>query len=106
MVRDYKNNAKVFKAFCDENRLRIIEQLKSGETCACVLLLTMPINQSTLSHHMKILVESNIVDARRDGKWIHYSLSEIGIEYAKKILIEISELESSNDGAYGCTARK
>lgn len=101
-MKDYKSNALVFKTFCDESRLQIIEQLKHGEVCACILLEKMTISQSTLSHHMKILVESNIVSARRDGKWMRYSLSEIGIKYAKKLLVEITKLESKNEGIFKC----
>ena len=52
MASEYIENAKVFKAFCDENRLRILELLRSGEKCACKLLEELHISQSTLSHHM------------------------------------------------------
>jgi ArsR family transcriptional regulator len=50
-------NAKVFKAFCDETRLMALELLQGGEKCACVLLEEVNVGQSTLSHHMKILVD-------------------------------------------------
>ena len=58
---DYQEQAKVMKAFCDENRLRILEQLRGGEQCACKLLEHLVIGQSALSYHMKILVESGVV---------------------------------------------
>ena len=87
----YTDHAKVFKAFCDENRLIILEMLQSGEKCACKILEKMRIVQSTLSHHMKILVESGIVSARKEGKWIHYSLSESGTQYAKDLLIKLTK---------------
>ncbi len=86
MNMNYSNYAKVFKALCDENRLRIIKRIQVGEICACKLLAKMNISQSTLSHHMRILVESGIVSARKDGKWTHYSLSESGVRNAKKML--------------------
>lgn len=85
-MEDYKKTALLFKAFCDENRLHIIEQLQMGEKCACTLLDEVPIVQSTLSHHMKILIESTIVTSRREGKWTYYSLSDAGAKEAKKIL--------------------
>ncbi|MDD6143716.1 MAG: ArsR family transcriptional regulator, partial [bacterium] len=47
MASEYVDNARVFKAFCDENRLRILELLRSGEKCACVLLDDLHITQST-----------------------------------------------------------
>ena len=78
--------AKVFKAFCDEHRLMILELLKDEEKCACVLLESLDIVQSTLSHHMKILCESGVVNGRREGKWMYYSLSKNGCESARKLL--------------------
>ena len=92
MDNKYEENAKVFKAFCDENRLMILEMLQSGEKCACKILEEMQIAQSTLSHHMKILVESGIVSARKEGKWTHYSLSETGTQYAKELLNELTTI--------------
>ncbi|PXV91191.1 ArsR family transcriptional regulator [Lachnotalea glycerini] len=90
----YENDAKVFKAFCDENRLKILKLLQTGEKCACRLLEDLKIGQSTLSHHMKILCESGVVNARKDGKWIYYSISPEGSEYARKLLKEITVIYS------------
>jgi ArsR family transcriptional regulator len=86
----YENEARVFKAFCDPNRLMIIEMLQSGEKCACKLLEDLNIVQSTLSHHMKILCDSGLVDSRRSGKWMRYSLNSQGFEIAKTLLNELS----------------
>ena len=83
-------NAAVFKAFCDEIRLMVLSLLRDGERCACDLLEWVPVGQSTLSHHMKILVESGVVAARRDGKWIYYSISREGSEGALKLLRELT----------------
>ena len=52
--------AAIFKALGDENRWRILETLKEGERCACVLLTRMQISQSTLSHHMKVLCDAGL----------------------------------------------
>lgn len=76
----------VFKAFCDENRVRILKVLMAGEKCACDLLEDLHITQPTLSHHMKILCDSGIVRGRKEGKWMHYSISSQGVEYAMKCL--------------------
>lgn len=90
MDNRHENNARVFKALCDPNRLMIIETLQSGEKCACKLLQDLDIVQSTLSHHMKILCDSELVESNRDGKEIHYSLNKQSFETAKRILDEIS----------------
>lgn len=91
-----KKNAVVFKAFCDENRISILEMLKTGEKCACRLLEELSVTQPTLSHHMKILCDSGIVVGRKDGKWTHYSISPAGVEYAKEYLNTLS-VSNSND---------
>ncbi len=98
----YAENAKVFKAFCDENRLQILEALRSGEKCACVLLESLQIGQSTLSHHMKILCESGIVESRTDGKWTRYTLSENGINRARGLLSEITAQKCMQDEECCC----
>ncbi|MHB8963645.1 MAG: ArsR/SmtB family transcription factor [Saccharofermentanales bacterium] len=86
MGHDYLEDAKVFKALCDENRLQILEMLRSGEKCACRLLDHLDIGQSTLSHHMKILCDSGIVVSRSEGKWTYYSISAEGSDSAKHLL--------------------
>ncbi len=90
MKKAPKENAKVFKAFCDEKRLRILELLCDGEKCACVLLEQLELGQSGLSYHMKILVESGIVESRQDGKWTHYKICRKGSAYAVILLKELT----------------
>ena len=90
----YEENAKVFKALCDPNRLMIIEMLQSGEKCACRILEELNIAQSTLSHHMKILCESGLVSARRDGKWMHYSLDDHACLGAQKLLVNLTSIKT------------
>ena len=85
-LRNHFNNARIFKAFCDESRLRILELLRSGEKCACILLQDLHIGQPTLSHHMKILCESGVVTGRKEGKWTHYSLNTEGSRHAVAML--------------------
>lgn len=93
---DEKKIAIVFKAFCDENRVRILEMLKTGEKCACKLLEELNVTQPTLSHHMKILCDSGIVVGRKEGKWTHYSISPQGVEYAKECLNTLSTSNSKD----------
>lgn len=86
-----KKTALIFKALGDENRIRILKLLRSGEKCACRILEELSITQPTLSHHMKILCDSELVIGRKDGKWIHYSLSAKGAETAVKSLKELTK---------------
>lgn len=93
-MTDFSKDAKIFKALCDVKRLTILNYLKSGEKCACVLIDKMNIGQSALSYHMRILCDSGIVIARQDGKWTHYSLSKSGSEYAARRLLELTKPNS------------
>lgn len=86
----HQENAKVFKALCDPKRFAILEQLRSGEKCACVLQEPMDLTQSGLSYHMKILCDSGLVASRQEGKWTHYRLSEAGRERAVKLLLALT----------------
>ena len=85
-----KQIAVIFKAFCDENRIKIIQSLRLGEKCACKLLEEIHVTQPTLSHHMKILCDAEIVVGRKEGKWTHYSISQKGVEQAKKYLDQLT----------------
>ena len=96
---DYTKNASLFKAAADENRLRIMNILSGGEKCACVLLNSLDIGQSTLSHHMKILCDSGLVNSRKEGKWTHYSLNNEGFERLREA---VEDIERIPDERLGC----
>lgn len=83
MNKDYSKYATLFKALSDENRVKIVDMLTDGELCACKILEEFQITQPTLSYHMKILTESNLVESRRDGKWSIYSINRNTLEGIK-----------------------
>ena len=99
-MNTYQENAKVFKALCDPKRLAILEQLRSGEKCACVLQEPMELTQSGLSSHMKILCDSGLVESRQDGKWTHYKLSRSGRDRVVSLLMQITTPDA--DQAASC----
>jgi ArsR family transcriptional regulator len=88
------------KALQDENRLQIIEMLQGGEQCACKLLEHLQIEQSTLSHHMKILCQSGLILGKKVGKWMHYSINP---EEANKLLVLLQHLIKVGDPSLGST---
>lgn len=79
----------IFKALGDENRIRILKILRSGEKCACHLLEELNISQSTLSHHMKILCDAGLVTGRKEGKWMHYCICCEGVCGLRAMLREL-----------------
>ena len=86
MSEMHREMVKLFKVLGDENRIQILELLKGRELSAYELLVELQITQSTLSHHMKLLCDSDIVTARKDGKWVYYSLNEEKASEVKKML--------------------
>ncbi|MBQ8950553.1 MAG: winged helix-turn-helix transcriptional regulator [Eubacterium sp.] len=71
-----QNAALCCKALSDSNRLEIVKMISDGEKCGCKILEKFSITQPTLSHHMKILVESGLVNDRKEGKWHYYSINK------------------------------
>lgn len=98
----YKRNAKVFKAFCDERRLRILRLLQGGEKCAYLLVEEMNMPQSSLSYHMKVLCESGVVEGRQEGVWTHYRISEKGSLWAMALLEEITTTKPAQGNDVAC----
>ena len=99
---DERKTSIIFKAFCDENRIRILYLLRGGEKCACKLLEEMSISQPTLSHHMKILCDSGIVVGRKEGKWMHYRIAPEGVQIAKDYLAGLTAADSSCESEPCC----
>ena len=102
----YEQRAKVFKAFCDERRQKILELLQNGEQCACKLIEGTGMPQSTLSYHMKILCESGIVKSREVGKWTHYRIDPDGCRTAMELLQQITATQEPPVPCPACNPTK
>lgn len=87
---NHQHYAKLFKALSDSKRLKILEILANGEVCACDLLEDLELSQSGLSYHMKILVSTDLVVARQEGKWTYYQIESEGFALAKTFLDSFS----------------
>ncbi len=88
---NYEQYASLMKALGDETRVKIFDMLSKGELCACNILDEFHITQPTLSYHMKILSESGLVESRRDGVWMKYSINKDGLGLLKNFLDDIYE---------------
>ena len=86
----YADNAKIFKVLSDPTRLMIIDMLSYGELCACIILAKFQITQPTLSYHMKALCDSGLVNGRKQGKWMYYSLNNDVFENVRDFLDDIT----------------
>jgi ArsR family transcriptional regulator len=74
---DFAGQAAVFKALSDPHRLAIVATLARAddEICVCDFTAGLPLNQPTVSHHLKILRESALVTCERRGTWVYYRLA-------------------------------
>ena len=78
-----------FQAVAEATRLRIVQLLTGGERCVCELQEELGAAQSRLSFHLKKLKEAGVVSARRDGRWVHYSLVPEALEGMRAYLGEV-----------------
>jgi len=69
-----KKTVKTLKALSDPTRLRIILLLMKKELCVCELLFVLNMEQSRISHQLRILRDSELVEDIRDGRWIVYTI--------------------------------
>jgi len=75
------NPYEVIHILSDLNRMQILRLLSEhGELCARDILSYFPITQPTLSHHMNVLLDNHLVEARKSGRWVFYHLSQNGIQ--------------------------
>lgn len=72
-----KRYATLFAALADENRLRLLHLMRGGEICVCFLQEALKTNQPKISRHLGHLRRAGLVEARRQGKWMHYKLKPL-----------------------------
>ncbi|HDP70355.1 MAG TPA: ArsR family transcriptional regulator [Actinobacteria bacterium] len=71
---------KIFKALADETRCEIVGRMMSGEiSCECIVR-DFSLSRPALSHHLRILREANVINARKEGQFYHYTLNRIFLE--------------------------
>ena len=85
----------IFKALSDETRLRIIKLLEQGELCVCDIPAALDIVQPKVSFHLSALKEAGLIKDRKQGKWIHYSLSEKDLFRRMLILSTCERMQDS-----------
>lgn len=78
-----------FAALADRTRLRLLNLMRDGEVCVCFFAETLGTNNPKISRHLAYLKRANLVKARRDGKWMHYSLDRPADEHAARIFDDL-----------------
>ncbi|MDH5782794.1 MAG: metalloregulator ArsR/SmtB family transcription factor [Candidatus Bathyarchaeota archaeon] len=68
--------SRFFKALADETRLRIVKLVEVREMCVCEVMVALGLTQPTASHHLGILENAGLVNDRKEGKWVFYSIAD------------------------------
>ena len=74
-----------FSALADRTRLRLLNLMRDGEVCVCFFAGSIGTNNPKISRHLSYLKRAGLVEGRRDGKWMHYRISEPNDENASKV---------------------
>ena len=85
---DYGDDALLFKALADPHRLTILATLARAEdeVCVCDFTAGLPLNQPTVSHHLRTLRECALVTCERRGTWVYYRLAKDAQQRLKRAL--------------------
>src|SRR5262245_59828432 len=80
-----------FRALGDETRLKILECVSESEQCVCDLTDLLSTKQSLLSFHLKTLKDAGILNDRRDGRWVYYSINPDALAFLEQFLGALKE---------------
>lgn len=95
-----KKKVALFKALAHQTRLQILSLLLEGEVCVCNIMAILKLPQSTASRHLAILKNAGLVEDRRDGTWVHYSLAKGCNSMTDQLLNMLGEhLPQTKEGA-------
>lgn len=92
VMKTTENLVELFNALADPTRLRLLNLMREGEVCVCFFVEILKEGQPKISRHLAYLRNAGIVEARREGKWMHYRIVEPKQEAARRILAEVMEV--------------
>lgn len=91
------NMENFFMALADKTRLRLLNLMRQDEICVCFFTEVLGESQPKISRHLAYLRNAGIVEARREGKWMHYSISKPKDENAERVLQEVLDWLASQE---------
>jgi|ERR1700720_1299219 ArsR family transcriptional regulator len=98
--------ATLFKILSDPTRLRLLNLLGGGETCVCDLTDTLRVVQPKVSRHLAHLKRARLVEARRDGKWIHYRWAKQGDPFVRHVVFGLRQWMANDEKMMGERRRR
>jgi ArsR family transcriptional regulator len=99
---DLATTAQRFQALSDETRLAVVQRLRDGDKCVCVLMDQVDAAQSRLSFHLKVLKDAGIIDSRREGRWAFYWLRPDAFEEMSEAVNALSPSRAGRLAAERC----
>ena len=85
MTRTATELERLFAALADRTRLRLLNLMSDGEVCVCFFVEVLDSPQPKISRHLAFLRNAGLVKARRQGKWMHYSIDRPANETARRV---------------------
>jgi ArsR family transcriptional regulator len=89
--------ARLFKTLSDPTRLRLLNLLGCGETCVCELTDTLRVVQPKVSRHLAQLKRAHLVEARRNGKWMHYRWTKQGDPLVRHVILGLRQWMANDE---------
>jgi ArsR family transcriptional regulator, arsenate/arsenite/antimonite-responsive transcriptional repressor len=89
-----KDAIRILEALTDPTRLRLLRLLRQEELCVCELVDALRMPQYKISRHLRSLRTAGLVEARRDGRWMHYRLGQRGAQ--ARLMQELLEVVCSH----------
>ena len=89
MAKNKYHLENLFSALADRTRLRLLNLIGDSEVCVCFFVEILKVSQPKISRHLAYLRRAGVVTARREGKWMHYRLTEPPDEHAARIFREV-----------------
>ncbi len=80
---------RLFKALADRTRLRLLNLIGGDEVCVCFFVEVLGESQPKISRHLAYLRRAGVVAARREGKWMHYRITEPEDAHAARLFAEV-----------------
>jgi len=97
----FKASIPLLKTLCDETRLHILSLLSTGNRNACEINKAFCCTQPTISYHMRLLVETGLVLARREGCQVFYSVNQSIWPSVQALLATLCEAQKESDASKG-----
>ena len=98
MSKNKQDIALFFRALADRTRLRLLNLIADREVCVCYFVEILGTNQPKVSRHLAYLRRAGLVQARREGKWMHYRISQPTDTTAKSLLQGVRAWLEQDDG--------